>query len=100
MHTVIQQKAPQIPDYVESARQLGEGLLEVRDIRHIQHDPTAQDTIGRFHVRAGRILPDSYEPNPQHRILSNYGMLSPHPELQKAIVEAMRTQAGVAGMKK
>ena len=39
---------------------------------------TRQDIIGSFRVIGGRILPDSYERNPKHRILSRFGILRPH----------------------
>jgi hypothetical protein len=92
MHRVIQRVASQIDDFVTAARQLGTGWLDIRDARAFAADPkvAATDIIGSFRVASGVIVPEDYVPNPEHWILSRYGIFTPHPEIQNQLLAAMR----------
>ena len=92
MHRVIQNVVPQIRDFYVAARDLGTGWLDVHDARAFVADPkaAATDIIGSFRVAHGVIVAEDYVPNPEHWILSKFGMFTPHPEIQNQLLAAMR----------
>jgi hypothetical protein len=92
MHAVIRQAVPTIPDYIMAALEAGDGQLLVLDERAALAGRTEEeaDVIGTFEVSGGRIVPDSYVPHPDHWILSDDGIFTPHPAIQDAILAALR----------
>ena len=46
--------------------------------------------IGTFEVSGGRIVAGSYAPAPDHWILNDDGIFTPHPAIQDAILAALR----------
>ena len=92
MHGVIARVVPDIEEYVEAARRQQTGALHVHDARAYEtnRDVAARDIIGSFRVEDGKIVPDSYARNPEHRIVSEYGMFTPHPEIQDRLLAALR----------
>ena len=92
MHGVIRRVVPTIPAYVEAAAEAGEGLIHVHDGRsiHAHGGEPDVDIIGSFEVSGGRIVADSYAPDPHHWILNENGIFTPHPAIQEAILAALR----------
>lgn len=75
------------------ARKLGDGYVYVIDGR--TPDPTgevpAHDIIGAVEARDGEVVPGSYQPNANHRIVTEHGLFQLGRELQACLVEAMRS---------
>jgi hypothetical protein len=75
LHRFIAINAPLDPDMQAGARQQGDGFMYLID----QRTPTPggdvppEDIVGRFVVSNGQVKPETYEPNPQHRLLSEHG---------------------------
>lgn len=76
LHQVISKYGPQLPDFHQEARRLGEGSVFLLDGR--TPDPLGavepEDIIGSFPVQQGKLVPDSYSPNPNHRLVSKRGV--------------------------
>ncbi len=92
MHRIIQEAVPQIEEFVAVARSIGTGWLNIHDARAFNAAPKIAETdiIGSFRVERGVIIAGEYVPNPNRWILSEYGMVTPHPEIQDHILSAMR----------
>lgn len=75
LHAVIAKHGPNQPGCKAEAERLGDGFIYIID----QRTPTPQgavppeDIIGGFEARAGKVVPGSYRPNENHRILSSAG---------------------------
>jgi hypothetical protein len=90
LHDVVRQAVPTIEEYVGAAEEQGSGWLNVHDARawEIDREVAANDIIGSFQVEEGKLT--SYVANLNHRILSEHGMFTPHPEIQEQLLSAMR----------
>jgi len=91
MHEVIRRHGPTIPSLLGAAKAQAHGWVYIVDGR----TPTPQsavppeDIIGGFEVKDGLIVPDTYQPNPNHRILSAHGFLRLDPALQAHLLEEL-----------
>lgn len=97
LHGVIARHAPSLPGLIDEAQRQGEGVVVIVDGR--AETPAdgvpPEDIVGAFQVAGGRIVEDSYRPNPNHRILGPRGFFRIEPELQRRLLEALA--ASVAG---
>jgi hypothetical protein len=96
LHSVIRSVVPTIPVFVAAASNLVDGWVHVHDARALKADPEAvrNDILGSFHVVDGVIVGHSYRWNPEHWILSQHGIFTPHPEIRDRLLEAMREARG------
>ncbi len=94
LHAVVQAVGPTLEDLQGEARSLGTGDLAVRDGRAGQVTGTVNpaDIIGRFAVRRGEIVPESYRPNEAYRLLTDDGPLQLPPVVEEALLAAIREQ--------
>ncbi|HEX5105578.1 MAG TPA: hypothetical protein VFV87_17285 [Pirellulaceae bacterium] len=91
MHGVIARRAPSLPGLVAEARRQKDGWVYVIDQRTatpLGKVPT-EDIIGAFEVHGGHVVPDSYQPNPKHLILSDSGFFGLGAELQACLLEEL-----------
>ncbi len=76
IHYLIERSAPESADLQAAARDQREGRIYIIDGR--TPDPQGavppEDIIGSFEVHAGVLLPDSYQRNPNHLIMSANGL--------------------------
>jgi len=95
MHAVIARRGPTLPGLIAEARRLGKGWVYVID----QRTPTPQgavpseDIVGAFEIKGGKVVPGSYRPSPEHRILSARGFLRLGSELQPYLLEELASLA-------
>src|ERR1041385_876378 len=75
MHTVISRYAPLSKDLQNAAKHQAEGWIYIIDCR--VPDPQGavggEDVIGAFKVESGAIVPDSYQRNDHHLLVSKRG---------------------------
>lgn len=92
MHGVIRRTVPTVLEYIVAAAEAGDGQILVLDERatHAGRADEDPDVIGTFEVVGGRIVADSYAPAPDHWILNDDGIFTPHPAIQDAILAALR----------
>jgi hypothetical protein len=92
LHRVIRDAAPRIEELVAGARLQGEGWILIHDARAFGRDDdvAGRDAIGAFPIEDGAIHAGSYSPNPHHHVLTEHGMVTPHPEIQDAMMAALR----------
>lgn len=91
MHAVIKKHGPSIPGLISEAHRQGNGWVMILDRR----TPTPsgavppEDVIGAFQVQDGQIIRDSYQGNPNHRILSQQGFFQLEPTLQQHLLDEL-----------
>ena len=92
LHQIIREKAPLIPEYQKQVQLSGIDILPIVDLRAGKGTgaATEEDMIGQFTIRAGRILNDSYVPNPAYKLLTNNGPLQLHPVLEIELLNQAR----------
>jgi hypothetical protein len=89
LHDFLKRELPKAPAMRVEARRQGKGWVYVIDRR----TPTPagevppHDIIGAVEVRDGELVPDSYQPNPNHVILSDRGLFQLDPQLHARLVE-------------
>jgi hypothetical protein len=91
MHEVIRRAGPTDADMQDAAAGQQNGWLYVIDLRTPdgpQGQVPLEDIIGAFEVKNGGILPDSYWPNEQHRVLTENGPVQLPPSFRQALVDA------------
>lgn len=69
--------APTLPEVLAQAQAIGDGHIYVIDSRTPDPDGEipSEDILGAFEAQGGNLVPDSYQPNPHHRLLSSDGLL-------------------------
>ena len=87
--SVISNVAPSMPYYQDAALSIEDGWIEIRDHRSQEYPLSDEDLIGRFPVENGRIIAGQYQPNEDHWVFNDSGMMQPHPNLLEAILSAM-----------
>jgi hypothetical protein len=91
LHNFIATNAPLDPDMQTAVREQGEGFIYVID----QRTPTPEDEVppgdivGRFAINGGQLKPDSYEPSPAHRLLSDRGFFRLGAQLEQRLLEEL-----------
>lgn len=98
LHGVIARHAPDLPDLAAEAQRQNEGLVVIVDGR--AETPSGavppEDVVGAFQVAGGRIVADSYRPNPNHRILNARGFFRLDPQLQRCLLEELAASVAPA----
>jgi len=94
LHAVIEREAPKLSAYMAEAKRVGNGPVYVID-RRASEDATIQpeDTFGAFEARNEQIVPEAYEANPTHRLLSERGFFQLEPELHTALLQELTALA-------
>ena len=88
LHGVVAKHAPRSQGLQASARRQGTGWVYLIDAR----TPTPagavppHDIIGAVEVRDGEIVPESYQANANHRILSSDGLFKLEPSLHEQLM--------------
>jgi len=94
LHSTIATYGPELEPLREAARQQVTGWLYVIDGR--TPTPTGEvpphDICGRFDLRDGVVVQDSYERNPNHDILSENGLFRLEPTLQQRLMDAVKNR--------
>ena len=95
LHGMIARRASALPGFIAEARRQGNGWIYVIDQRAPTPDDAVppEDILGFFQVSDGEVVPDSYQPNPRHLILSANGFMRLEGELQACLLEEL---AGLA----
>jgi len=91
LHEVIRAAGPADPSMQEAAKQQGEGWLYIIDLRTPEGPEgqvPAEDIIGAFAVKAGKLVADSYSRNEGYRVLTKNGPVRLPPSLHDAMVRA------------
>jgi len=98
LHAVIARAAPEQPGLQAEARRLGNGWVYVFDARtRTPGGPVPpHDIVGAFEVKDGAVVPGSYQPNANHRILSEDGFFRLEPGLQQALLRELAALPPVA----
>lgn len=89
---------PLVPALQAAARTQGEGWVYVIDDRRPvpQASVPPADIIGVFEVRGGVVVPETYQGNRDHLLLSDLGFLRLDPWLHERLVEEARQLTPVA----
>lgn len=93
MHEVIVKYAPQLKEIQDQAKQQQNGWLYIIDLRRPnseRSDPLEdmlEDTIGAFKVNESQLLPESYQPITEHKILSARGFFKLNSQLHEYIID-------------
>ena len=89
MHEVIVRHAPKDPTFQAEARRQGNGWIYIIDQR--TPDPAGtvppEDIVGSFQIANGKVIPESYQSNPKHLILSSKGFFDLGANLNGALVD-------------
>jgi hypothetical protein len=94
LHSVIARYGPEQPGCRAEAKRLGEGWIYIID----QRTPTPQgpvppeDIIGAFEVKAGEVVPGSYQASPNHMILSPNGFFQLDDGLQACLLRELQAR--------
>jgi hypothetical protein len=97
LHRVVAEVGARSPDLARGAREQGEGWLYVIDPRTpggADGRVPPEDIIGAFEVRGGRLVAGSYQPNGNHRVLTENGMTLLTAEQREAFVAALPRAGG------
>jgi hypothetical protein len=94
LHAVIARHGPDQPGCRAQAKRLGQGWVYILD----QRTPTPggpvppEDIIGVFAVKRGEVAPGSYQPSPDHRILSANGFFRLEPGLRACLLRELASR--------
>lgn len=90
LHDVIARHAPELPGLQAEARRQRTGWVYVIDARTPTPDGRvpSHDILGSFEVRDGEVVEHSYQPNPEHRLLTSDGLFG----LERALHERLMEQ--------
>jgi len=89
LHDVIARHAPQLPGLQAEARRQHTGWVYVIDARTPSPDGHVppSDVIGGFEVSDGEVVPHSYRPNANHKLLTEDGLFELEPALHDRLME-------------
>jgi hypothetical protein len=93
MHRVIAEVAPNDPGFIAAAKSQGEGWLYIIDQRtpegtHGRVPP--EDIVGAFKVEQGEVMPESYNPSPNYKVLTRHGLPRLPLVLNAALIAALK----------
>lgn len=91
LHATVAAHAPALASVQRQATKVGNGPVYVVDRRTANQGekPPFEDVLGWFGVRNAELLPDSYNPNPNYRLLSNAGPPQLEAELEAHLLAAI-----------
>ena len=89
MHDVIARHAPIDRAFQAEASRQVNGWVYVIDQRTPDPSGTVppEDIVGGFEIVNGKLIPESYQPNPAHRILSSKGFFDLGPTLNAVLLD-------------
>ncbi|HFC12631.1 MAG TPA: hypothetical protein ENJ56_07275 [Anaerolineae bacterium] len=92
LSTIIVKHAPDLPSLQKQAAKVDNGAIYVVDHRNINQGkkPPYEDVIGWFTMRDGQFVADSWNNNPQYKLLSNNGPIQLEAILEEKLLEAVR----------
>jgi hypothetical protein len=92
-HAVIREVVPTVPEFQGVASSMGYGWFNLQDGRSTLKGLTMppEDLIGRYRVFHGRFVPGEYEPHSGYWVLTENGMMTPHPLVAQAVLQTMRS---------
>ena len=93
MHKVIRRYAPLHKDLQDAAKRKGEGWIYIIDCRvaEPQGEVEKEDLIGAFKIESGVIVPDSYQRNNGHLLVSKRGTFRLGDWLESKLLEETRS---------
>ncbi|RKG66707.1 hypothetical protein D7V80_18775 [Corallococcus sp. CA054B] len=88
LHQVVRECAPADPGAQAEAQRIGKGWLYISDQRLPPGEERVppEDIIGYFTVESGRITPEGYTPNENHRVFTHHGLVRLPGMLQEVLV--------------
>ena len=91
-HDVIARHAPEDPVFQKAAQMQEEGMVVVIDSRveNPGGELDMKDVFGWFQVEKGEVIPESYQRNPKHFLVSDNGFSKLEPFLYKKLIAAFR----------
>jgi hypothetical protein len=94
LHDVIARHAAGLPACRHEAQRLGAGWIYIIDQRTKTPSGAVppQDIIGALEARDGNVVPRSYQPNPNHRILSDDGFFRLPPDLHACLLRELQAR--------
>jgi hypothetical protein len=95
MHEIIARSGPELTGLIAEARRQGKGWVYIIDqrTRNPRVNIPPQDVIGAFAVENGQVVPNSYQHNPNHMILSADGFVHLGNELQTCLLTELAKRA-------
>lgn len=89
LHELIAEHASDLPALQDQAKLVGNGPVYVMDYRSINkgEKPPFEDVVGWFGVADGRILIETYNANPNYKLLTNAGPFVLDERLESILVE-------------
>jgi hypothetical protein len=96
LHRVIAAHSIVSPELAKAASGMNTGHLYIIDWRTPAPNGAVppEDIIGAIEVKDGSLIPDSYKPNPNYRVLTGRGMTRLTPSQREAFVKALPTASG------
>ncbi len=97
MHETIARAGPQYEGLMAAAKNQGNGWVYIVDLRLPGNEKAEpEDIIGAFQAKDGQIVPGSYSPNPEHRVLSRRGFFRLDAGLHQILVQELSRRAASA----
>src|SRR5262249_21687975 len=95
LHAVVARECPKQAKCVAEAKNIWNGYLYVIDQRTATPEGAVppEDIIGAFEVQGGALVPASYKPNPNHRILSSRGFCRLDAHLNARVVQEVESRS-------
>ena len=91
LQRVIAKYGPNAPSLMKEALEIGRGSLDLIDARAERQsgEQESKDIFGVFEVEGGRVVPGSYQPNPDHVVVSKRGLFVLDSWLQARLLEEL-----------
>lgn len=90
LHAVVRRHLPASPVWQKRARELGSGWMNVLDQRSgLARATPSEDIVGTIQLADGRMLADTYEPMPTHRLYTDAGVFRLDTHLQRELEQAI-----------
>jgi hypothetical protein len=99
LHAIVQAYGPELPSVQKQLQAVRNGAVYVVDRRSARagQRPPFQDVIGWFGVREGILQPESYNANPNYRLMGDAGPPQPEADLAGIVLREMMALATRAG---
>ena len=91
LSSVIRTHAPQLDSIQMQVAKVNNGPVYVVDRRTVNQGgrPPYEDVIGWFGVRDSELQLDSWNPNPNYKLLTNAGPITLEPDLESKLIDAV-----------
>ena len=90
MHKFIEKNTHKTESFIQEALKQQNGYIFIIDFRTpngIMGEVPPEDIIGAFQVRAGKVVKNSYQRNPNHKIFTENGIVKLPQELNILLIE-------------